>query len=171
MAKAPKPLENMQKNLTDAEREARAQAEAEIMPVREAKALDMDNPPRSLKSDAGAKAYWAQTLNRMEGLAILDDLDADMLSVYCSTLSRRDALNKLCGQLMRDSRKDKASAEDQLDKVSNLDTLLSKVLKHETQLLTYAEKLGLTPSGRVRLARQRAAAVAEQGEVNYLFGD
>ena len=171
MPKAALPLENMAKNLTDAERAAREQAEQEVIPQREVLGLDKEKPPKSLASDTVAKRYWETTLQRMEGLSILDDLDTDTLAVYCSTLSRRDALNRLCGQLMRDSRKEKASAEDQLVKVSDLDTLLAKVLRHEAQILQFADKLGLTPTGRVRLARKRAEAAMEAGIVSDLFGD
>ena len=42
----------------------------------------------------------------------------------------------------------------------------------ERNILQYAEKLGLTPSGRVRLAQKRAAAAAENKDPDGdLFGD
>ena len=59
------------------------------------------------------------------------------------------------------------------DAVAKLDTVSSKMQSLERNILQYAEKLGLTPSGRVRLAQKRAQAAAEaradpDGD---LFGD
>ena len=59
------------------------------------------------------------------------------------------------------------------DAVSKLDTVSGKMQSLERNILQYAEKLGLTPSGRVRLAQKRAQAAAEaradpDGD---LFGD
>ena len=54
-----------------------------------------------------------------------------------------------------------------------LDAVSGKMQSLERNILQYAEKLGLTPSGRVRLAQKRAQAAAEaradpDGD---LFGD
>ena len=54
--------------------------------------------------------------------------------------------------------------------VSKLDTLTGKLQALERNLLQYAEKLGLTPSGRVRLAQKRAQAAAPEPDDD-LFGD
>ena len=54
--------------------------------------------------------------------------------------------------------------------VSKLDTLTGKLQALERNVLQYADKLGLTPSGRVRLAQQRAKA-AETETDDDLFGD
>ena len=56
-----------------------------------------------------------------------------------------------------------ADAEDKAAAAKELQAL-------EKLLLSYAEKLGLTPASRVALARKRAAAV-ETEERDYLFGD
>ena len=55
--------------------------------------------------------------------------------------------------------------------MSKLDTLTGKLQALERNLLQYAEKLGLTPSGRVRLAQKRAQAAAEPEPDGDLFGD
>ena len=58
------------------------------------------------------------------------------------------------------------------DAVSKLDTLSGKMQSVERNILQYAEKLGLTPAGRVRLAQKRAAAAAEAKDPDGdLFGD
>lgn len=52
---------------------------------------------------------------------------------------------------------------------AKLDALTGKLQALERNIIQYAEKLGLTPSGRVRLAQKRAAAASEQADD--LFGD
>ena len=44
---------------------------------------------------------------------------------------------------------------------ARLDAVSGKMQSLERNILQYAEKLGLTPSGRVRLAQKRAQAAAE----------
>ena len=102
-------------------------------------------------------------------MAILDDLDGEMLAVYCAALSRRDSLNSLCRELMDHVDREK-DPEARLDLVGKLDGVISKLQAHEKTLLSYADKLGMTPEARVRLARKRAAQV-EQTPDDDLFGD
>lgn len=163
-----KTLDNMEKHLTEAERAARAAAEAEVMPQRDK--VDL-KAPTVVNKDKAAKKYWASILERMEGLVLLDDLDSEMLAGYVLMLSRRDRLTAVSRELM-----EKASwAEDPetaLEMVEKLDGLTSKLQALERNLLSYAEKLGLTPSGRVRLAQKRAqAAASESDPADDLFGD
>lgn len=161
-----KSLENQEKHLTKAEVEAREAAEAEILPTRTAQ-LKL---PRTLNKDPGAKRYWKSILDRMEGLAILDDLDSEMLVVYCSALSRKDSLQALCRELMAQADKE-SNPEVRLELVEKLDGLLTKVQNHEKTLLSFANNLGMTPEARVRLARKRAAKAANPEPADDLFGD
>ena len=196
MPTAAKPTENMFKHLTKEEREARERAEAAVLPDRgrEAKL----KKPAIVSSNKRANAYWTQILKQMEGLALLDDLDSAVLAGYCSMLARRDRTTLLVGQLMdrlgvQDAvengtkrRKKDAALSDQewedsakakpgmtpdelVEAAAKLDALTGKLQALERNILQYAEKLGLTPSGRVRLAQKRAAAASEQADD--LFGD
>lgn len=61
--------------------------------------------------------------------------------------------------------------DELIEAVSKLDTLTGKLQALERNLLQYAEKLGLTPSGRVRLAQKRAQTAAEPEPDGDLFGD
>ena len=62
--------------------------------------------------------------------------------------------------------------DELIEAVSKLDTLNGKLQSLERNLLQYAEKLGLTPTGRVRLAQKRAARDAEPGtDGDDLYGD
>lgn len=158
--------DNLEKHLTKEEKQARREAEAAYLPDRPAK-LKL---PRSLSKDPAAKRYWKSILERMEGLAILDDLDGEMLAVYCAALSRRDSLNSLCRELMDQVDREK-DPEARLDLVGKLDGVISKLQAHEKTLLSYADKLGMTPEARVRLARKRAAQVEAPQPDDDLFGD
>ena len=197
MPTAAKPSENMTKHLTKAEREARERAEAGVLPDRgrEPKL----KKPAIVSSNRRANAYWNQILKQMDGLVLLDDLDSTVLAGYCSMLARRDETTLLVNQLMArlgvqgavevgaKRRKSDASMSDQeweasakgspamtpdelVEAVSKLDTLTGKLQALERNVLQYADKLGLTPSGRVRLA-QRRAAVAGEEQADDLFGD
>ena len=145
------PVENMSKNLTLAERSAREQAQRETLPARDKVRL---KAPAYVREDTAAARYWKQTIKRMEGITLLDDLDTEMLAVYCTMLSRRDEMNGLCRRLL--AAVDDEAAEDRLAVMTKLDGLLAKLQGQERTILQYADRLGLTPSGRVRLARKRA---------------
>lgn len=163
-----KTLDNMDKHLTEAERAARAAAEEEVMPQREKTELKV---PTVVNQDARAKKYWDSILKRMDGLAILDDLDSEMLAGYVLMLSRRDRLAKINQELMAQA-KAKKDLEAMLEAVDKLDSLTGKLQALERNLMNYAEKLGLAPSGRVRLAQKRARAAAEETDPDAdLFGD
>lgn len=197
MPTAAKPAENMAKHLTQKEREAREQAEAGVLPDRgrEPKL----KKPAIVSSNKRANAYWNQTLKQMAGLVLLDDLDSTVLAGYCSMLARRDQTTLLVNQLMsklgvQDAveagakrRKPDAAMSDQeweesakggpamtpdelIEAVSKLDALTGKLQSLERNILQYADKLGLTPSGRVRLAQKRAAAAGAE-QADDLFGD
>lgn len=192
-----KPSSNMTKNLTEAERSARAAAEAAVLPDRGGK-LKL-RKPAFVAHNKAANQYWNSILRSMEGLVLLDNLDSEMLAGYCAMLARRDQSILLANQLMgalgvegamdapgrRTLRLDamsdaafEASAHrdapgmtpDQiLEAVSKLDALTGKLQTLEKTLLTYADKLGLTPSGRVRLAQRRAEAAGIDPDAD-LFG-
>lgn len=169
MPKPAKTLDSMTKHMTRAEQAAREQAEADVMPDRPRLAL---KPPSYVKTDAKAKKYWAEIIKRMEGVSILDDLDAEILAVYCTMLSRRDATHQLFAQLLKQSKAKSADPEAQAAILGKMDSLMVKLQGQERTILQYADKLGLTPSGRVHLARKRAARAAEEaGEDDDLYGD
>ena len=168
MPTPPKALDNMNKNLTDEERQLREQAEQGVIPDR-GRESRMEKPAIMTKN-AAASRYWQKVLERMEGLVILDDLDSEMLAIYCSALSRREALNALCRELMSAMEKT-SDAGNRLAMIEKLDGLMAKLQSHEKTLLSYADKLGMTPEARARLARKRAAQEAEKDPDADLFGD
>lgn len=166
-----KALDNMSKNLTEAERQLREQAEAGVIPDR-GRESKMERPALMAKNAAAAR-YWRKVLERMDGLVILDDLDSDTLGVYCVMLARYEQQCKLLALAARQMQDAKADPEAVAEAVSKLDTVSGKMQSLERNILQYAEKLGLTPSGRIRLAQKRAqdAAAARTDPDGDLFGD
>ena len=171
MPKLPKRLDDMEKNLTAEEREIRAQAERDVIPDRGG-GVQL-KPPPIMTGIAGASGFWKRTLERMEGLAILDDLDSDALGVYCVMMARYKQQCTMFNQAGKQLKEAGDDAEAITKAVEKLDAVSVKMTTLEKTILQYADKLGLTPSGRVRLAQKRAAAAAEakvdpDGD---LFGD
>lgn len=151
-----KTSESMTKHTTKAEQEARQEAEKSVNPDRGEIVL---TKPSWLKG-RGAK-YWQAILSRMEGTSILDDLDSEMLAVYCSQLQEREKLQSMLAAA-------RAEKEPERDAILSIGKRIDAL---DRSLLSYAEKLGCTPSGRVRLAQKRAAAAAELEPNGDLFGD
>lgn len=169
MPKSAKALDNMSKNLTKAERTAREEAEAAVLPERTAVKL---KAPAYVRNDKTAAKYWRGILKRMEGISLLDDLDTEILAVYCSMLSRRDTTQALFASLLAEAEADELDGEARVAILGKMDSLMVKLQGQERSILQYADKLGLTPAGRVSLARKRAAkAAGEVGEDDDLFGD
>lgn len=151
-----KTLDAMSKNLTRDEKDARLAAEGSVTPDRGEVVL---KKPPWLKGKG--KKYWDSILTRMEGAAILDNLDAEMLAIYCSQLQERDSLQ---------ADLDEARKTDEPD--MELILALTKQLNaKDSKIRDYASDLGCTPSGRVRLAQKRAARAAEVDVDGDLFGD
>lgn len=151
-----KTLDAMSKNLTSDEKDARSQAEASVIPDRGE--VNLKKP--SWLTGRGKK-YWDSILKRMAGTSILDDLDTEMLAIYCSQLQERDELQKDLAKAR------KAEAPD----MELILSLTKQLNAKDSKIRDYASELGCTPSGRVRLAQKRsAAAVAEIDPNGDLFG-
>lgn len=154
-----KASENMTKHTTQAEQAARLAAEESVNPDRGEVVLKKP----SWLTGKGAK-YWESILARMESTAILDDLDSEMLAVYCSQLHEREKLLRM----LSSARKPKDGVDPKQDDILAISKRIDAL---DRSLLSYAEKLGCTPSGRVRLAQKRAAAIADAEPNGDLFGD
>lgn len=144
MPTPPKALEHMSKNLTGEERKLREQAEEGVIPDRGRESW-LERPAIMTKNAAAAR-YWRKVLQRMEGLAILDDLDSDALGVYCVMMARYEVQCRLLAQAAKELKAAAGAPEEVAEAVSKLDTVSGKMQSLERNILQYAEKLGLTPS-------------------------
>jgi len=163
-----KTMDNQTGHRTEAEKAARSAAEGAVLPDRGGE-VNLEKPAIMI-GNAAASRYWRNVLKRMEGLVLLDDLDSDMLGVYCSMMARYEQQSKLLRTVNAELKKIKADPEAIAEAVSRLDTISSRLQSLERNILQYAEKLGLTPSGRVRLAQKRAAQAEVDPDAD-LYGD
>ncbi len=169
MPTQPKHTDNMAKHMTETEQAARATAEAMTIPDRGG-AVSLEQPA-IMVGNATARKYWSAVVRRMEGLVILDDLDSDALGLYCVMMARYEVQAKLFAKASKELKNAKGDAVKVSEAVSKLDTASGRLQSLERNILQYAEKLGLTPSGRVRLAQKRAAQAMEADADSDLFGD
>ena len=162
MPTPPKALENMSKNLTEEERQLRERAEEGVIPDR-GRLAQMEKPALMTKN-AAAGRYWKKVLERMDGHA---------LGVYSVMMARYETQCRLLSLAARQLKDAKDDPEAVADAAAKLDAVSGKMQSLERNILQYAEKLGLTPSGRVRLAQKRAAAAAgaSADPDGDLFGD
>lgn len=118
------------KNWTNAELARRAQ-EAEKLKSGQRK-MKM---PDWLKADKKerARAIWTQTLNSVRDIELFSNCDSEILATYCD----------ICVQYEDATMRTMPSCAKDIDRFAKLK-------------MTYAEKLGLTPTSRARLVVSRA---------------
>jgi P27 family predicted phage terminase small subunit len=91
---------------------------------------------------ADALVVWKRIIKQTKGLQLLDNLDENMLAIYCDTMIKYQQLSRV---------------EDESGELKGLSNDGIKALQAYARLLAgYADKLGLTPAGRARLAKKEA---------------
>ena len=164
-----KRTDQMTKHLTKEEKEQRQAAEQTAMKARGKPRI----VPSIVKADKTAARYWKDIWKGMEELEILDTVDQYALASLCSLLSMRDRLAALIPALlnriegMEDLDADGLTA--MAEALGQCGALSLKRLKVEAQILQLEDKLGLTPSGRSRLAVHKQEAEAADKDDD-LFG-
>ena len=130
------------KNWTKKEIEARKKAAEKFK--RESKSKL--EAPAWLSDDA--LEVWEKTLKGIEGFDILDMVDVDMLAAYCDTYARYVDVNKMINQegYTVESSKGQLQPNPKVQVAQGYLRLIQ----------SYAEKLGLTPNARARLAKKMA---------------
>lgn len=87
-----------------------------------------------------ARIVWKNTVKRLRGLELLDTLDTDLLAMYCDAVAKYQKVSE----------------------APEMDSDAIKALQAWSRLvLAYAEKLGLSPGGRARLAKKKAEKKAD----------
>ena len=137
-------LDNMTKHLTTKERTARAEASAKFK--RDKVKLTM---PGRVKNNAAAAEYWKKYIKMLRKMEVLDDVDADVRGRLCLIYARMDRM------------------QDELDASEMMSQdLLNRLESAERNALSYAQKLGLTPESRARLAKKIAEKPAEDPDAD-----
>jgi len=145
----PTPLktsENIRKHLTNAERAARQHAEGELQRAKRPQL----RCPKWLDDDA--RKIFEETKHRLKGLQLLDNADVEMLGIYCDAVAKYRAASKMLTSL--DEKGLPLAGEDDIKACQSWARLIA----------SYAEKMGLTPTARARLAKRKA----EHGPVDPL---
>lgn len=159
-----KKVDNMQKNLTEAEKTARKKAE-ELLNRQTVKL----KCPAYVTNNPAAKKYWKSLAKDIAGMELFDNLDSDALGGYCVMLARRDNMAAWYDELMADF----SQEQEMLKRVKimeSLDSVTIRIQAQERNILQYSEKLGLTPSGRARLAYKKAEAEQLDPDEAAMFG-
>ncbi|OGO26436.1 MAG: hypothetical protein A2136_05535 [Chloroflexi bacterium RBG_16_54_11] len=138
MPTPPKTYGNIKKHLTNTERDARQQAEGSL---KRAKRPQL-RCPKWLDEDA--RKIFEETKKRLRGLELLDNADVEMLGIYCDAVAKyREASERL-------TRVDKDGL------IVGTDDDIKACQSWARLVASYAEKLGLTPTARARLAKRKA---------------
>ena len=102
-------------------------------------------------------------------MELLDDLDSEVLGLYCSMLSRRDRTCKMYKKLASLTRTKGLDTAELLDLTAQMQDLDNQMRSQERLILQYADRLGLTPASRAGLAKKKAAEAADDPDAD-LFG-
>ena len=129
MPTPPKTTENMAKHLTTAERNARQLAESQLKRNKRV----YIKAPAWLGDDA--RVVFERTKAKLRGLEILDDVDADVLALYADAVAKYQQTIK---EIKPDDMKSILAAQ-----------------AWSRLALSFAEKLGISPNARARLAKKR----------------
>lgn len=97
---------------------------------------------------AEALRIWNRTKKHAAGLDLLDNLDVEMLAIYCDAVAQYRAESKQLSIPWEEG------AMDRSEKIKSIQSWARIVS-------SYAEKLGFTPSGRARLVKKRADEMAD----------
>ncbi len=147
-----KRLENQRKHLTKAERAARGAAEQEL----ERAGRTYLRMPAWLSDEA--RAVWVDVRRKLRTVKLLDNLDAEMLGIYCDAVAQYRAMSKTL----------RVVDENGLPKAT--DEQVKQMQAWARIVSAYAEKLGLSPAARARLARKKAEE-APADDMEQLLGE
>ena len=140
-----KTIANIRKHLSKAERQSRQAAERNLQRSRRVTL----KVPDWLSDDA--KTIFQNTKKRLHGLDVLTSADADLLAMYSDAIARYQAgIKTLVGDV----------APNEITAVQAWSRLA----------LSYAEKLGISPTGRARLAKKKTEE-RPQDEMEALFAE
>jgi P27 family predicted phage terminase small subunit len=143
------------KHWTQAEVDARRRA---------AERLQRQNRPKLkcpawLKNDRPAYAIWSKLLKDAKAFDLLDLLDANTLATYCKLEAEKTQI------IMTMIDMDATPLEKRKDGHATVRVALTEDLERISKTsLAHAEKLGLTPNSRARLAKRLAETEEDPNE-------
>lgn len=109
--------------------------------------------PRWLTPEA--KAVWRRVLRQTAGMDLLDNLDSDMLGIYCDAVAKYRQASRYLVIVGDDN--EPVAREDQIKMVQAWARLVA----------AYADKLGFTPAARARLVKRKADEILDEFEEEF----
>ncbi len=104
--------------------------------------------------DDEARQVWKKTLKALSGLDILDKVDEDVLAVYCDAVARyKEATLKI---------REEGYTTTNAQGTESLSPYVKAAQSYARIMMQYADKLGLNPNSRARLAKK----IAEEEDPN-----
>lgn len=102
-----------------------------------------------------ARKIWARIRRQTAGMELLDNLDAEMLAIYCDAVARyRQAVRNLV-------------IVDADGVTLSKDEALKMAQAWARIVAAYADKLGLTPAARARLVKKKADELLDEFEAEF----
>lgn len=140
------------KHWTDAEIAARLKAAGRL----KRKEKVVINAPDWLSS--GALFIWNRVVNDASKLELLDNLDTDVLAVYCDAVDRYQTLSEMLSRTGKPKKSTVSNGESKDDEDDGpiFDDIVKQMQAWARIMSNYADKLGFTPQARARLAKKRA---------------
>lgn len=117
-------------------------------------------PPEYLSS--GALYIWGRVMEDTKKIELLDNLDTDVLAMYCDAVDKYQTLSKLLSAEKIDGKTndiggDALNTSKKMQMAVDGDAM--KMLQGWSRIISScADKLGFTPGARARLVKKRAAA-------------
>ena len=102
-----------------------------------------------------ARKVWRRVVKQVQGLELLDNLDGEMLAIYCDAVARYRQTAMGLVELKRDGMP--ISEEDRIKSVQSWARIVA----------AYADKLGFTPAARARLVKRKADEILDEFEDNF----
>lgn len=116
--------------------------------------------------DDEARKVWKKTLKDLSGMDILDKVDEESLAIYCDAVVRyRDTTLKI---------REHGYVTENAQGTESVSPYVKAAQSYARIMMQYADKLGLTPNGRARLAKKIADTGSENEKAKKeksMFGD
>ncbi len=98
--------------------------------------------------DTEGVKVWKKITKDMAGLEIFDDVDADLLAVYCDTVSKY----RQCNAKIQEEGFMTVNKQN----TEEVSAYVKAAQTYMRLMMTYSDKLGLNPQSRARLAKKIA---------------
>jgi len=106
---------------------------------------------------ADAQKVWRRVRRQLMGLELLDNVDAEMLAIYCDAVANYQRIASRDLMVVREDYSVPVSREDSIKAAQSWARIVAG----------YADKLGLTPSARARLAKRKADDTVDPFETEF----